>query len=156
MAESISFPQLSPPREPDSIEDTGLAESTVERLILNILYSRGDLYGQDLSSAVGLRFSVIQGIVESLKLRHHVQIKRSVGMGGVGAQYALTESGRVRAHESLEVNQYSGRAPVPLAQYIEQVRRQRPHPGWLTAAALSMPSAAWSSPSRSSRRWVPR
>jgi len=137
MAESISFPHLAPPREPDSMEDTGLADSTVERLILNILYSRGDLYGQDLSSAIGLRFSVIQGIVESLKVRHHVHIKRSVGMGGVGAQYALTESGRALAHESLAVNQYTGPAAVPLAQYIEQVRRQRPQPGWLTAAALS-------------------
>jgi hypothetical protein len=137
MAEPNSFYQLLPPREPDSLEDTGLADSAVERLILNILYSRGDLYGQDLSSAIGLRFSVIQEIVEALKLRHHVQIKRSVGMGGVGAQYALTESGRARAHESLEVNQYSGAAPVPLAQYVEQVGRQRPQPGWLTKAALS-------------------
>jgi hypothetical protein len=58
-------------------------------------------------------------------------------MGGVGAQYALTESGRALAHESLEVNQYTGPAAVPLAQYIEQVRRQHPQPGWLTAAALS-------------------
>jgi hypothetical protein len=137
MAEPIKFSELLPPREPDSLEDTGLAESVVERLVLNILYSHGDLYGQDLSSAIGLRFSVIQPIVEFLKLRHHVQIKSSLGMGGVGAQYALTESGRVRAHESLEVNQYAGPAPVPLAQYIEQVRRQRPQPGWLTKAALS-------------------
>jgi hypothetical protein len=136
MAEPMNFSELLP-REPDSLEDTGLDESAVERLILNILYSRGDLYGQDLSSAIGLRFSVIQDVVESLKLRHHVQIKRSMGMGGVGAQYSLTESGRARAHEAMEVNQYSGPAPVPLAQYIEQVRRQRPKPGWLTTAALS-------------------
>jgi predicted ATPase with chaperone activity len=137
MAEPMSSSQLLSPREPGSLEDTGLAESVVERLILNILYSQGDLYGQDLSSAIGLRFSVIQQVVEYLKLRHHVQIKSSMGMGGVGAQYALTESGRVRAHEALEVNQYSGPAPVPLAQYIEQVRRQRPQPGWLTTGALS-------------------
>jgi hypothetical protein len=137
MAEPMSSSQLLSPREPGSLEDTGLAESAVERLILNILYSHGDLYGQDLSSTIGLRFSVIQQVVEYLKLRHHIQIKSSIGMGGVGAQYALTESGRVRAHEALEVNQYSGPAPVPLAQYIEQVRRQRPQPGWLTTGALS-------------------
>ena len=137
MAEPISSSQPFHPHEPDSLEDTGLAESAIERLILNILYSQGDLYGQDLSSAIGLRFSVIQKVIEFLKLRHHVQIKSSLGMGGVGAQYALTESGRARAHESLEVNQYSGPAPVPLAQYIEQVRRQRPQPGWLTQTALS-------------------
>ncbi len=133
----MSSPEFQFPTEPESLEDTGLAGSTLEHLILNVLYFRGDLYGQDLSSAVGLRFSVIQNIVESLKLCHHVQVKRSVGMGGVGAQYSLTDSGRARAREALEVNQYTGPAPVPLEQYIEQVRRQRPQPGWLTKAALA-------------------
>src|SRR5258708_4672500 len=121
----MSTTEFLPPHEPESLESTGLAETIVEHLILNILYFRGDLYGQDLSSAIALRFSVIQDIVESLKLRHHVTIKRSVGMGGVGAQYALTDAGRARARQALEVNQYSGPAPVPMAQYIEQVRRQR-------------------------------
>src|SRR5580700_9476619 len=108
MTERISVTEFLPPSEPESLEDTGLAESTIEHLILNILYFRGDLYGQDLSMAIGLKFSVIQDVVESLKLRHHLQVKRSVGMGGVGAQYSLTDAGRARAHESLEVNQYTG------------------------------------------------
>ena len=73
------------PREPESLEETGLAESTVEQPILSILYFRGELYGQDLSTAIGLRFSVIQDIVESLKLRHHLHMKRSMGMGNVGS-----------------------------------------------------------------------
>ena len=125
------------PREPESLEDTGLSESTVEHLILNTLYFRGDIYGQDLSAAVGLRFSVIQDILESLKLRHLTQIKRSMGMGGVGSLFALTDAGRARARETLESNQYLGPAPVPLSQYVAQVRRQRPASGWLTKNALT-------------------
>ena len=57
------------------------AESTIEQLIIKILYFRGDLYGQDLSNAIGLKFSVIQNMVETLKLQHHLQVKRSLGMG---------------------------------------------------------------------------
>src|SRR5215472_110443 len=111
---------LAPP-EPESLEQTGLAESTVEQLIIKILYFRGDLYGQDLSNAIGLRFSVIQEIVEGLKLRHHVQIKKSMGVGNVAALFALTETGRSRAREYLESNQYAGPAPVPLEQYVALV-----------------------------------
>src|SRR3954454_16992116 len=119
----MSAPSAQPiaPPEPESLEQTGLAESTLEALILKILYFRGDLYGQDLSAAIGLRFSVIQPTVESLKLAHHIQVKKSLGMGTVGSMLSLTESGRGRARESLESNQYSGPAPVPLCQYIDVV-----------------------------------
>lgn len=124
------------PPEPESLEQAGLAESIVEQLILKILYFRGDVYGQDLSTATGLRFSVIQDIVEQLKLRHHLQVKRSLGMGNVAAVFALTETGRARAREALDANQYAGPAPVPLQQYVEMVRQQRPREGWLTKEAL--------------------
>ena len=127
---------LAPP-EPESLEQTGLAESLVEHLILKILYFRGELYGQDLSDAIGLRFSVIQDLVESLKLRHHLQIKKSLGVGNVASLFALTEAGRARAREHLESNQYSGPAPVPLHQYANMVRLQRPREGWLTKEALA-------------------
>jgi DNA-binding MarR family transcriptional regulator len=125
------------PREPESLEETGLAESFVEQILLKILYFRGDVYGKDLSNTIGLKFSVIQGMVESLKLRHLVQVKRSLGMSDVGQLLELTESGRARARECLEKNQYAGAAPVPLEQYVEVVRQQRPRDGWLTKDALA-------------------
>src|SRR5579863_9059499 len=133
---TVTEPGIYTPPAPESLEQTGLPESLVEHLILNILYFRGDLYGQDLSTAIGLRFSVIQDIVEQLKLRHILQVKRSLGMGNVGAVFSLTETGRARARESLEANQYAGPAPVPMAQYVEVVRQQRPREGWLTKEAL--------------------
>ena len=134
---SVQVPEPMAPPEPESVEQTGLAESTLEHLIIKILYFRGDLYGQDLSNAIGLRFSVIQDIVEALKLRHHVQIKKSMGVGNVAALFALTETGRARAREHLESNQYSGPAPVPIEQYNSLVRQQRPREGWLTKEALA-------------------
>src|SRR5579863_2318825 len=133
---TVIEPGIYTPAEPDSLEQTGLAESTVEHLILKILYFRGDIYGQDLSTAIGLRFSVIQEIVEGLKLRYLLQVKRSLGMGNVAAVFALTDTGRARAREALEANQYAGPAPVPLEQYVEVVRQQRPREGWLTKEAL--------------------
>ena len=134
---SAQGPELLSPPEPETLEQTGLAESTLEQLILKILYFRGDLYGQDLSNAIGLRYSVIQDIVEVLKLRHLVQIKKSLGVGNVAALFSLTETGRTRSREYLETNQYSGPAPVPIEQYVALVRQQRPREGWLTKEALA-------------------
>jgi hypothetical protein len=124
------------PPEPESLEQTGLPASLIQQLIVKILYFRGDLYGQDLCRAIGLKFSVIQDIIESLILQHYIQVKKSLGMGHVAALMTLTESGRARAREYLESNQYAGPAPVPLAQYAEIVRQQRPRDGWLTKEAL--------------------
>src|ERR1051325_9723681 len=137
MADNFVETEIPAPPEPETLEQTGLPESTVENLILKILYFRGELYGQDLSSAIGLKFSVIQDIVDSLKLAHILQVKRSLGMGNIASVFALTESGRERVRECLETNQYYGPAPITLAQYTELVKQQRPTEGWLTKEALT-------------------
>src|SRR5262245_48860987 len=129
--------EIALPREPETLEQAGLPASTVEQLIFKTLYYRGDLYGQDLSTAIALKFSVIEGIVEQFKLSHHIQVKRSLGMGSVGAVLSLTESGRARARDHLDRNQYYGPAPVPIDQYFTMVRQQRPSDGWLTKEALA-------------------
>ncbi len=124
------------PREPESLEETGLPGTLVQQLIVKILYFRGDLYGQDLCRALGLKYSVIEGLIDALRLQHQIEVKRSLGVGPVAALMTLTESGRARAREYLEANQYCGAAPVPIAQYNEMVRSQRPRAGWLTKAML--------------------
>jgi len=124
------------PKDPSTLSEAGLAESTIEALILKILYFRGELFGRDLSTAIGLKFSVIESVVEELKLRHHLQVKRSLGVGNVSALFSLSDTGRARAREALEANQYAGAAPVPLDQYIAVVREQKPKQGWLTRPAL--------------------
>jgi hypothetical protein len=124
------------PPEPESLEQAGLTATLVEHLIIKILYFRGELYGQDLCQAMALRFSVIQEVLEALILQHQIQVKRSLGMGRISALLTLTESGRSRAREYLENNQYAGPAPVPMEQYAEMVRLQRPREGWLAKEAL--------------------
>jgi DNA-binding MarR family transcriptional regulator len=124
------------PAEPESLEQTGLGATLVEHLIIKILYFRGELYGQDLCQAMALKFSVIQDVLEALILQHQIQVKRSLGVGRISSLLSLTESGRSRAREYLDANQYAGAAPVPMDQYAEMVRAQRPREGWLTKEAL--------------------
>ncbi len=124
------------PPVPESIDQTGIPLSLVEQLILKHLYVRGDLIGRELSTALGLKFSLIDSIMESFKRQHHIGVKRSLGIGNTSAVFALTESGRALARESMETNQYAGPVPVPLQQYTEVVRRQKRKESWLTPEAL--------------------
>jgi predicted ATPase with chaperone activity len=121
----------------ESLEDTGLSPSIIEQLVLKTLYMRGDLLGRDLATAVGLKFSLIEDLLENQKRQHLLQVKRSLGMGASTALLALTESGRLHARECMETNQYVGPAPVPLFQYSYYVRKQRRAEGWLTPQALA-------------------
>jgi DNA-binding MarR family transcriptional regulator len=124
------------PPAPETLEDTGLSASVLQQLILKKLYSRGDTLGRELSEGLGLKFSLIEGIIEFLKRHHFIEAKKSLGMGSSTVLYALTETGRNQAREYMESNQYTGPAPVPLYQYVEIVRRQRRAEGWLTLANL--------------------
>ncbi len=125
------------PPAPQSIEDTGLPTSLFEQLIVKLLHSRGDMLGRDLSEAMGLKFSLIEGFIDFFKRQHVIQAKKSLGMGDSTSLFSLSEAGRELARTALENNQYMGPAPVPLYQYTYIVRRQQRTAGWLTPEVLA-------------------
>lgn len=125
------------PLVPETVAETGLTDALIEQLILKSLYFNGETLGRELSDAVGLKFSLIEAILESLKRSQTVTVKKSLGMGNVSAVFALTENGRTIARDHLETNQYAGRAPVPMEQYAAMVRQQRLPSNWLTKQMLA-------------------
>ncbi len=124
------------PPVPETLEDTGLAASVLQQLILKMFYSQGEMLGRELSEKLGLKFSLIEGIIDLFKHQRFIEAKKSLGMGNSTVLFALTETGRNQARECMESNQYIGPAPVPLYQYTHIVRRQRRSEGWLTPEAL--------------------
>jgi predicted ATPase with chaperone activity len=124
------------PPVPESIDDIGIPASIVEQLILKYLYFRGELIGREIGSLLGLQFSLIDEMLETMKRQHVVAVKKSLGMGNMSAIFLLTESGRNLAREHLENNQYAGPAPVPLYQYTEVVRLQKLKENWLSPQLL--------------------
>ncbi len=121
---------------PESIEDTGISSAIIEHLILKYLYFRGELLGREIGNSIGLPFSLLDEILETMKRQHVVGVKKSLGMGNMSGVFALTEAGRTLAREFLEDNQYAGRAPVPLSQYAEAVRLQKLTADWLSPDLL--------------------
>jgi predicted ATPase with chaperone activity len=120
----------------ETIDETGLSPSIIEQLILKILYYRGELVGKDLATLIGLKFSVIEPIVDALKWQHLLAVKKSLGMGSISAIFILSEAGRNAARDYLNTNQYCGTAPVPLKQYADLVKRQRMPKNRITSEKL--------------------
>jgi predicted ATPase with chaperone activity len=125
------------PPVPWKLSDTGLPQSTVEQLIFNTIYARGEMTGRNIADSLGLSFSVIEPLIEELKVRQFFEVKRSLGYGLISSVFTLSESGRKRARECYEINQYVGPAPVPVSQYTAAVEAQKPQKGWLTRDSLA-------------------
>src|ERR1041385_13040 len=125
------------PPVPWSIRDTGLSRGLLEHLIFNILYVRGEISGRTIADAMGLSFSVIEPLMDELKVRQFVEVKRSMGYGLISSDFALSDAGRKRAREYADVHTYAGPAPVPLTQYAAAVQAQRSRRGWLTRDMLA-------------------
>ncbi len=124
------------PPVPESLEELAIPPAIVEQLVMKYLYFRGELLGREIGSLLGLSFSLIDDLLETLKRQHYVGVKKSLGMGNMSGIFALTEAGRNLAREHLGNNQYAGPAPVPLYQYAEVVRRQRLANNWLNPQSL--------------------
>lgn len=130
------IPDAPEPPVAETIEQTGIPASMVEQLILKSLYYRGEVIGRELASDLGVRFSVIEGMMEQLRRNNLVGVKSSLGMGAISSRFLLTENGRELAKEFISQCAYSGRIPVPLYQYADMVRLQKQRDGWLTMDAL--------------------
>ncbi len=126
---------ITPP-VPETLEETGIPPSVIEQLVLKYLYFRGEMLGREIAATLGLKFSLIDELLETLKRQHYVGVKKSLGMGNSSGVFQLTETGRNLTREYLESNLYSGPAPVPLYQYTEVVKRQKLREDWLNPASL--------------------
>jgi hypothetical protein len=114
-----TIPQPPPP--PATMEETGLHPDTLSQLLLKTLVA-GEASGTSLSDKLRLPYSVLEALVEHARVEKLVEVRGASGAGSAGYRYALTDLGRDRAAQFLEVSRYVGPAPVPLAQYNAYVR----------------------------------
>src|SRR5512144_818338 len=121
-------PHAAPPA-PHDIAATGLAADGLLQLVVKTLYT-GEASGHQLADRLRLAYSVIEALVEHVRVERIVEVRGASGAGSAGYRYALTDLGRDRARQFHEINQYVGPAPVPLVQYVAYVRAlaaERPH-----------------------------
>jgi Magnesium chelatase, subunit ChlI len=118
--ETFDVPQGSAaiyPPAPRTLEDSGLSHDLLTQLILKLLHFGAEYSGQEIARRLGLEFSVIQPVLDFLRLSHQCEVFGGDLIGGPSFRYRITDAGRRRALLFLEQSQYVGVAPVPLADY---------------------------------------
>ncbi len=105
------------PEAPKSVQETGLDESFISDLILKHVVFMGDFNLNDLFKKIKLSIPILDGAVEVLRREKFVEVKRASGYAKVTYSFAMTDKGRQRAMELLEINSYAGPAPVTLEAY---------------------------------------
>ncbi len=111
----------SAPALPRTLDDTGLSAEFIEHLLIKTLYG-GEATGHALADKMRLPFGILEPLVERLRHEQQIEVRGASGSGSAAYRYALTDLGRDRARQYLDVNHYIGPAPVPLEQYVAEMR----------------------------------
>jgi predicted ATPase with chaperone activity len=111
----------APENRPLSISDVGVREAILEDIALKNLYIYGPFSVLDLAEHTRLSFDVASELFSRLRVKLLCEV---TGMVSNIPYIAITSQGRARAVELLTQSQYAGAAPVSLASYVDQVRKQ--------------------------------
>lgn len=110
------------PREPATLEETGLTLGDLEALILKLLLTHGAVAGRRMAEQLRLPLGLLNEVLGVLRKEQLLGICGQAPMGDF--QYDLTDEGRSRARWHAEKCTYCGAAPVPLAAYVASVEQQ--------------------------------
>jgi len=118
-----------------NIQDTGLAPDVIEQLLIKTLYG-AEALGSAISERLRLPFTMIEPLIEHARAERLVEVKGTSGANAASYRYSLTDLGRERARQFLEINQYVGPTPVPLAAYVAQMKALAANRGYLDRERL--------------------
>ena len=131
----IASDEIAAPPLPHTVAETGLSVDQIEQLIMKTLHT-GELTGVTLSERVCLPYSLLEPLIERLRAERLVEVRGATGSGTAGYRYALTDLGRDRATQYLEINRYVGPAPVSLASYVATMDTLRQAHGYIDRERL--------------------
>ena len=117
------------------IEDTGLAPDVIEQLLIKTLYG-AEALGAQLAERMRLPFTMFEPLVEHARAERLIEVKGANGANAVTYRYSLTDLGRERARQFLEINQYVGPTPVPLTAYVAQMKLLAANRGYMDRERL--------------------
>jgi hypothetical protein len=126
----------APPAPPATLAETGLHPDTLAQLMLKTLIA-GESSGTLLAEQMRLPYSVLDAMVQHARVEKLVEVRGASGVGSAGYRFALTDLGRDRAMQFLDINRYVGPAPVPLAQYNAYVRACMAARPWIDRDCLA-------------------
>jgi len=135
-ASVLDGPALSAaPPVPRTIEDTGIAIDRIEQLLIKTLFN-GEASGHVLADRMRLPYSILEPLIERVRAERLVEVRGASGSGTAAFRYALTDLGRSRARQYLDISEYAGAAPVPLTAYVSYMKQLREARGYVDRERL--------------------
>jgi hypothetical protein len=131
----VATDELAAPPLPHTVAETGLSVDQIEQLMMKTLHT-GELTGITLAERVCLPYSLLEPLIERLRAEHLVEVRGATGSGTAGYRYALTDLGRDRATQFLDINRYVGPAPVSLASYVANMDALRQARAYIDRARI--------------------
>ena len=131
----VATDELAAPPLPHTVAETGLSVDQIEQLMTKTLHT-GELTGVTLAERVCLPYSLLEPLIERLRAERLVEVRGATGSGTAGYRYALTDLGRDRARQYLDINRYVGPAPVSLASYTAMMATLRQARGYIDRERL--------------------
>jgi hypothetical protein len=121
LAAEESVDRTPAPPAPSTLEETGLSTDQIGQLLIKTLYT-GEVTGLVVAERVCLNFQMIEPLVEAFRAQRLVEVRGTSGSGTVSYRYGLTDLGRDRARQYLDINTYVGPAPVSIASYCQTMK----------------------------------
>lgn len=118
-----TFFQRMPP-VPETLAATGLPLDFIADLAIKHILHMGEFRLADLARRLGLPAALLDEVVEQLRREKLVEVRSAAQFVKSSFRFVITELGKVRAGELLEICRYTGPAPVTLEDYREMVESQ--------------------------------
>ena len=143
-----------PCRRRATIEETGLHPDTLSQLLLKTLVA-GEASGTSLSERLRVPYSVLDALIQHARVEKLLEVRGTSGTGAAGYRYVLTDLGRDRAGQFLDMSAgTSVRLLCRSAQYNDYVRAcmaARPYVDRKTAVRPASSSSSSATAARSAR-----
>ena len=122
------------PAEPADIAATGIDENELISLLMKLVYTARLQSVRQFMDAIKLPYHIVSDLVRMAVDRQMLHtLGTRLSDSPIDLSYALTEAGRRWTIDALDRLRYAGPAPVTLAEFCEQVNRQK-----LTSEVVTM------------------
>jgi predicted ATPase with chaperone activity len=112
------------PQPPQSIAETGLEIQQLTDLVLKHVVSIGEFSLTDVAERLKLSLAVTEKVLDLLRREKYVEVLGGGGYAAVTYRYKVSETGKLRGAELMNICRYVGPAPVTLESYRSTVMVQ--------------------------------
>ena len=137
MSAALAHPErlTPPPPVPHTLAEIGLPTERVEQLIVKTLFA-GELTGLEMAERMKVAYGIFEPLIARLRSEQIIEVRGASAASSSSYRYALTDLGRTRALQYLEINLYTGAMPVPLAAYVAQMKALQAARGFIDRERL--------------------